>query len=138
MSSSEVAARFDARVSHECWVWTGAPNQDGYGVFYVTPTERVLAHRWAYERAFGPIPEGWEVDHLCNVRMCVRPSHLEAITGEENNRRKMERRDSCKRGHPYSEYGGIRRGNGRRYCKECHRLYTQAYRSGAARGERLP
>lgn len=130
--------RFTSKINRDCWAWTGKPNADGYGVFYITPTQRVMAHRYAYELAYGPIPEGMEIDHLCNVAICVRPDHLEAVSGDENNRRKMERRDSCKRGHPYSEHGGVRKGNGRRYCKECHRLYTAALREGKNRGERLP
>lgn len=130
--------RFDLKINRDCWAWAGGRTADGYGVYYITSTDRVMAHRYAYERAYGPIPDGYEVDHLCSVPLCVRPDHLEAVPPEENNRRKMERRDSCKRGHPYAIHGGRRKGNGRRYCKECHRLYTAALREGKNKGERLP
>ena len=126
--------RFLSKVSTDCWSWTGRPNSDGYGTFYETPTTKWLAHRWAYVQANGPIPDGYEIDHLCNVPICVRPDHLEAVSPEQNNARRAQRRDSCKRGHPYAIHGGIRKGNGRRYCKECHRLYTRARRN---RGDEL-
>jgi hypothetical protein len=36
----------------------------------------------------GPVPEGLELDHLCRVTTCVRPSHLEPVTTGENVRRR--------------------------------------------------
>lgn len=45
------------------------------------------AHRLAYERAFGPIPTGMQIDHLCRVRECVNPDHLEVVSHTENVRR---------------------------------------------------
>jgi hypothetical protein len=51
----------------------------------------VLAHRWAYEHFIGPIPAGLEIDHLCRVRHCVNPAHLEPVTKSENRRRQPQR-----------------------------------------------
>lgn len=65
-----------------CWVWGLSTNADGYGL-----TERTLAHRLLYERHVGPIPEGMELDHLCRVRLCVNPAHMEPVTHLENVRR---------------------------------------------------
>lgn len=45
------------------------------------------AHRLAYERAKGPIALGAQIDHLCRVRECVNPDHLEVVTQTENVRR---------------------------------------------------
>lgn len=75
-----------------CWLWTGAiSGGTGYGSFatMLGRNERkgVGAHRWAYEALVGPIPEGLVLDHLCAVRRCVRPEHLEPVTIGENNRR---------------------------------------------------
>lgn len=73
-----------------CWIWVGKVNQFGYGRFNVDHLE-VQAHRWSYEHHVGPIPNGLEVDHLCFVRNCVNPKHLEAVTGLENQRRAARR-----------------------------------------------
>lgn len=62
-----------------CWLWKGHLNNNGYGRFYTEPGS-CYAHRWAYTRWVGPIPEGFQIDHLCRVRHCVNPSHLEAVT----------------------------------------------------------
>ena len=74
---------------NECWLWRGALS-NGYAAFRLDGrTQR--AHRVIYEWEVGPIPPGWEVDHVrargCTHRHCVNPSHLEAVTGTENRRR---------------------------------------------------
>lgn len=74
-----------------CWAWTGSLNGDGYGKVRVGG-RLVLAHRLAYETCVGPIPAGLVVDHLCNNRACVRPSHLEPVTQAVNLARARERR----------------------------------------------
>jgi hypothetical protein len=65
-----------------CWRWLGPRNQSGYGTM-----NGYMAHRIAHEWFRGHIPDGYEVDHLCRVRHCVRPDHLEAVTPQENGRR---------------------------------------------------
>ena len=85
--------RFWSKVekSETCWLWTGAKINSGYGLFSVND-RRVLAHRFAYELLIGPIPAGLTVDHLCYIRACIRPDHLEAVTMGENTRRARLRR----------------------------------------------
>ena len=66
-----------------CWIWQRHVNpRTGYGQ---TPTS--TAHRYVYEREVGAIPEGLEPDHLCRVRSCVNPEHLELVSRAENARR---------------------------------------------------
>jgi len=66
-----------------CWTWSGGLRADGYGRFTFNG-HRSMAHRFAYEMAKGPIPLGLDIDHLCRVRHCVNPHHLEAVTRREN------------------------------------------------------
>lgn len=68
------------------WLWTGAHQSRGYGSFAIAG-KTYQAHRLAYETAYGPIPDGLTIDHLCRVPSCVNPEHLEAVSLAENNRR---------------------------------------------------
>ena len=77
--------RFWSKVkkSRGCWLWQGAINTNGYGNFH-NKGRTVKAHRFAYEICVGEIPKGLTIDHLCRVRHCVNPSHLEPVTMREN------------------------------------------------------
>jgi hypothetical protein len=86
-------ARFFSRVNGTpdgCWLWTAHVNpRTGYVQFRIggRSGKMVLAHRWSYEHFVGPIPDGLQIDHLCRVRHCVNPSHLEPVTARENRLR---------------------------------------------------
>lgn len=68
-----------------CWLWTGYIKSNGYATFYPGGGRHVdNVHRFALEVTHGPIADGLEVDHLCRVRHCVNPSHLEVVTRREN------------------------------------------------------
>lgn len=78
----------------ECWLWTGGRGgkTSQYGIFRSVAGEKhTPAHRIAYELEVGPIPAGYEIDHLCSTPLCVTPAHLEAVTPAENKRRQWER-----------------------------------------------
>ena len=111
--------RFWARVVRDeatgCWLWMGKKSRDqrggdpgGYGLFGITANESAQAHRFAYEDLEGPIPAGLVLDHLCRVRLCVNPAHLEPVTQAENNRRsarwlvKPPPVTHCRNGHEYT------------------------------------
>jgi hypothetical protein len=108
-------------VGDDCWEWTGARTPAGYGVFW-TGQKVNYAHRVLYELLVEPIPEGLHIDHLCRVRHCVRPSHLEPVTIAENNRRTGNAvKTHCLNGHeftPENTYEPPKR-PGQRYCRTC-------------------
>jgi hypothetical protein len=60
----------------ECWNWTGALDEDGYGV---KGKGFNRAHRWSYYLFRGHIPRNFEIDHSCLNHRCVNPEHLEAV-----------------------------------------------------------
>lgn len=73
-----------------CWLWRGHVKATGYGqvAFERGPVKKkFLAHRVSYELLVGPVPQGLTLDHLCKVRRCVNPAHLEPVTQKENARR---------------------------------------------------
>lgn len=109
-----------------CTLWLGAVNTKGYGALNST-----LAHRVAYAEAFGPIPDGMEVNHRCRTRCCVNPAHLEAVTHRQNIDYGVAMRVRCRRGHPFegdnvyvyptgTPQAGVRR------CRACYQAAARA------------
>lgn len=118
---------FDARTqkTDACWLWTGHVSPKGYGVIGVGGRKLMRAHRYSYERFVGPVPEGMQLDHLCRVRSCVNPEHLEPVTNRENVVRGNTSRGPkphCKRGHAFDSANTyIHPKRGTRHCRECQR-----------------
>lgn len=100
-----------------CWAWRGDLQRNGYGSFTSRGTS-YRAHRFAYEMFVGAIPDGLQLDHLCRVRHCVNPEHLEPVTARENARRAM--RTHCTHGHEFTSENTYVH-DGKRYCRECRR-----------------
>jgi hypothetical protein len=118
-----------------CWLWRPPLTPAGYGQFFPTKGTRMLAHRFAYELLVGPIPQGLTLDHLCRVRNCVNPEHLEPVTIGVNGRRGNSpwainaRKTHCPKGHEYDEANTYVSPQGRRLCRACHREYQRIRRS---------
>ena len=112
------------------WLWTGVTSSAGYGAIAVN-RKRMMAHRFAYVTFVGPIPAGLELDHLCRVRNCVNPDHLEPVTHAENQRRMALARTHCPQGHEYNAANTYVRTNGSRQCRVCARERESARRRAA-------
>lgn len=120
--------------SNGCWIWQLSTPAPGYGRITINGKSGLYAHRVAYEAFVGPIPDGLELDHLCRVRACCNPAHLEPVTPQVNNRRGMApgavalRREMCLFGeHAYAEHGVV--WGGRRSCRQCRIDYMRLWRA---------
>lgn len=112
-----------------CWLWTAGLTSAGYGQFRDGEGSPHGAHRWLYVHLHGTVTPGLELDHLCFVRRCVNPAHLEPVTKTENIRRGDSptavngRRDTCVAGHPLTVDNTYSRKDRprRRECRRCRR-----------------
>lgn len=129
-------AKVDLNGEGGCWLWTAATSR-GYGRFTDENGRQIAAHRWGYTRLVGPIPEGLVLDHLCRVRNCVRPEHLEVVTERENILRGVglaaiaAKKEQCPSGHPYNESNTRISPDGWRQCRVCDREQTARRRARA-------
>ncbi len=133
------AARFWAKVNRDgpvpehrpklgpCWLWTAALMPNGYSSFWLHG-RNALGHRVAYELFVGPIPEGMTLDHLCCVKRCINPAHLEPVTSRENTLRAERgraqcnaRKTHCPEGHEYTSANTYVAPGRHRRCRACAR-----------------
>lgn len=131
-----------------CWLWTGHVIRGGYGMWSYTDdgrTKTVYAHRASYELVVGPIPDGLVLDHLCKVRHCCAPAHLEPVPQKENVRRgrvavtnalRRERPTHCPQGHEYTDENTHVRASGQRDCRTCTRERMRVRREALPRRPR--
>ncbi|API54848.1 hypothetical protein BMW22_15850 [Rhizobium leguminosarum] len=109
-------------------MWSGATGQDGYARFRFggRGSKTGVAHRFAYEFLAEEVSDGLQLDHLCRVRNCANPNHLEPVTPRENTLRgntlaaANAAKTHCPAGHPYdfkNTYVDATRGI--RMCRAC-------------------
>jgi hypothetical protein len=113
-----------------CWLWTGTRVGTGYGQLDVDGRKRP-AHRVVYEFLVGEIPKGLDLDHLCRVRRCVNPWHLDPVTRQVNiirgGKPKINAgKTRCPHGHPYDNENTIVY-KGSRFCRTCRNARQKAY-----------
>ena len=133
-----IAKRLEFRSDRtgDCWLWTGGLSSTGYGQLKINGRQ-TKAHRAAYEELVGPVPEGLDLDHLCRVRRCINPAHLEPVTRRENTLRgisfaaQLAQQTHCKRGHAFDEKNTYIWRNSR-ICRQC-RKDAQRSKGGDAR-----
>src|SRR3990167_1572712 len=139
-----VEARFWPKVDNSgaCWLWTASQWGGGYGQFW-DGSRNVVAHRFAYELLVGSIPDGLEIDHLCRVRNCVNPLHLQPVTTRENTLRGEGPsainavRSECIHGHAFSPSNTYISKDGKRSCRTCRRHSTRRIRAQRRPLERM-
>lgn len=88
-----------------CWIWTGATggigrHQYGFFVAHYRPRKATTAHRFIFQAIHGDLPQGIDVHHACENKLCVNPAHLRAMPHRQN----CQLRDN--RGNGYRYFGG--------------------------------
>lgn len=137
-----------------CWEWQGELNSTGYGRVAISRAgtrQRFLAHKLAFEDAYGPIPDGMVVRHKCDNRKCARWSHLTFGTYRQNAMDAVRRGGiksgyrlaHCKHGHAFTEENTYRwtspaGGREMRGCKECMRRRNRHAARARARKNGVP
>lgn len=136
-------------LAQPCWPSTSRASH-GYGVVMIDG-ETKYRHRVSYQLHVGPIPRGWEVDHVCHSAAveagtceggacvhtgCWNPAHLETVTSAENSARgnhplfAIARSNRCRRDHDLTDPAYVyTRPDGRRRCRRCQLDGQKARRS---------
>lgn len=112
-----------------CWLWTGALGRDGYARINILG-KSAQAHIWSYRHFVGEVLEGLELDHVCRVRCCVNPGHLESVTHFENMRRSPlhgMHRTYCAQGHEYTKENTYQ--SKQRHCRTCGQAASRRYKA---------
>jgi len=116
-----------------CWLWTRGLTSHGYAEIWIDK-KRYKVHRYMYEQKYGKIKAGLVCDHLCRVRRCINPDHIEPVTIRENVLRGIgivpenAYKTHCINGHEFTD-SNTRLSKGKRYCRACSAIYYQNNRA---------
>lgn len=129
-----------------CWLWTASLHRSGYGQLGPGYGVTRYAHRWLWLHTVGPIEAELQLDHLCMVRNCVNPDHLEPVTravnmaratpsiraaGKRLREHNLATVTHCGKGHEYtSENEYFHPTRGYRICRKCHAAQAKKWREG--------
>lgn len=128
-----------------CWIWMGTAGPGGYGLFAMPRPgggwRNQLAHRVAYQLFVGEVPDRHDVHHRCDVRSCVNPAHLRALSRADHMRQDgrwgrlatlQNGEGVCRNGHDVGAAGTVKRGGGKRVCRICNSENGKRYRASLA------
>lgn len=115
-----------------CWEWQSTLCPNGYG--RLKTRKKILGerrvHRISYRLLAGEIPDGLVLDHLCRVKHCINPDHLEPVTDRENLRRAFAMITACPQGHEYTpENTYVKPATGTRECRRCRAAQRLKYKA---------
>jgi len=123
-----------------CFIWTGQEERGGYGMVWFEGKKR-LVHRVVWQLERGAIEAGKSLDHLCRVRGCVNPNHLEPVDTRTNILRGSgrasvnSRKTMCQKGHPFTKENTYVTAKGERVCRICGRsAFMKWYRGKEVMG----
>lgn len=111
-----------------CWLWLRSKSDDGYG-WASLGNKTYQAHRLVFTILRHPPPDGLVLDHLCRVRHCVNPEHLQPVTNHINLFRSEltpAGAKRCQKGHLFIHTGRQRR------CPVCLAEYEASRRAEKA------
>ena len=128
----------------DCILTKAYESLNGYGKYMTVNGKSYRAHRAAWIKAYGAIPKGMVIDHVCHNeavergeceggitcihRACINPEHLRLVTQRENvmaGLHNIDNRTHCYQGHPFEGNIMVRK-NGKRECAECNRVRARA------------
>ena len=129
----------------DCILTKAYASLNGYGKYITVNGKSQRAHRGAWIKAYGEIPQGFVVDHICHNeavergeckggvtcihRACINPEHLRLVTQQENvmaGMHNIDNRSHCNQGHSFTKENIMVRKNGKRECAECNRVRARA------------
>ncbi len=124
--SKNILVNFQSKIEFgpeidSCWNWTGGKTNSGYGIMKCFGN-MTTTHKLSYELYKGIIPDGLEIDHLCNNKSCCNPDHLETVSHRENMIRMGKNKKPithCVHGHEYTKENTYINSKNRKVCREC-------------------
>jgi len=115
-----------------CWLWTGTTNKKGYGKCAFNGAKGYLAHRASYTLFVGDVEPGYQLHHVCCVKRCVNPAHLQPVTPKEHviaEPSHQANRTHCVNGHLLTPDNltsyGVKQGL--RKCRKCEYQSKKRY-----------
>ena len=132
MIPRNIESRIERIPESGCWIWRGSLCKYGYGRMEINH-KKLMVHRVVYEMSRGPIPDGLQLDHLCRVRCCINPDHLEVVTSQQNTLRGKSpaalnaKKTHCPHGHLLDRIAKGYSSKFRRICSTCNKKYLKNY-----------